>query len=99
MKALYGSLDKYLDHFRRYAPEELRTLVTDAGLEIDTLRFLNRPAVFGWWLSSRVLRRRVMPKSQLSVFKFIMPLLKLEEKREPGFGLSLLVLARKKASG
>ena len=95
MKALYGTLDKHLNHFRRYSMDELRSAVTAAGFEIETLRFLNRPAVFGWWLSSRVLKRRVMPKGQLKAFKWVMPLLRLEEKNEPGFGLSLLVLARR----
>ena len=95
MRALYGTLDQHLHHFRRYAFDELREAVTGAGLTIDTMRYLNRPAVPGWYLSSRILRRRVMPKSQLRAFKWIMPLLKLEEERPPSFGLSLLVLARR----
>ncbi len=95
LKALYGTLDQHLDHYRRYSADELRAAVSAAGFHIDTLRFLNRPAVFGWWLSSRVLRRRVMPKSQLAAFRWVMPLLRLEEQSEPGFGLSLLVLARR----
>jgi hypothetical protein len=37
----------------------------------------------------------VVPKGQLKAFKWIMPLLRFEEKTEPGFGLSLLVLARR----
>ena len=49
----------------------------------------------GWWLNSRVLKRKVMPKGQLRFFKWIMPLLRLEEKRRLSFGLSLLALARK----
>jgi glycosyltransferase involved in cell wall biosynthesis len=95
LKALYGTLDQHLHHFRRYGQDELRAKVTTAGFEIDTLRFLNRPAVPGWWLNSRVLRRRVMPSGQLRFFKWVMPLLKLEEDHPPSFGLSLLVLARK----
>ena len=95
MKALYGTLDENLHHFRRYAQDELQAKVTEAGFAIDTIRFVNRPAVAGWWLSSRVLKRRVMPKSQLKAFKWIMPLLKLEEDGNPSFGLSLLVLARR----
>ena len=95
MKALYGTLDENLHHFRRYALDELRKTVSEAGFAIDTIRFLNRPAVPGWWLSSRILKRRVMPKSQLAAFKWIMPLLKLEEDGNPSFGLSLLVLARR----
>jgi glycosyltransferase involved in cell wall biosynthesis len=96
LKPLYGTLDKHLHHFRRYEHEELSRKVSDAGFEIDTLRYLNRPAVLGWWLSSRVLRRRVMPKSQLTAFKWVMPMLKLEEQNPPSFGLSLLVLARRR---
>jgi SAM-dependent methyltransferase len=95
LKALYGTLDEHLHHFRRYDRPELQTKVTGAGFAIDEIRFLNRPAVPGWWLSSRVLKRKVMPKGQLRFFKWIMPLLKFEEKHPPGFGLSLLVLARK----
>ena len=95
LKALYGTLDKHLNHFRRYDEEELRTKLAAAGFTIDTMRFLNRVAVPGWWLNSRVLRKTVMPKGQLRLFKWVMPLLRLEEKRPPGFGLSLLVLARK----
>jgi glycosyltransferase involved in cell wall biosynthesis len=95
MKALYGTLDEHLHHHRRYAIEELRDAVTKAGFQVEKIRFLNRPAVLGWWFSSRVLKRRVMPKGQLKAFKLLMPLLRLEEKTEPGFGLSLLVLARK----
>jgi len=95
LKALYGTLDKHLHHFRRYSAPELRRVVTEAGFEVETIRYLNRLAVFGWWLSSRVLKRRVMPKAQLKAFKWIMPLLKLEEASAPRFGLSLLVLARR----
>jgi glycosyltransferase involved in cell wall biosynthesis len=95
LKALYGTMDQHLGHYRRYTRDELAAKVSDAGFAVESIRFLNRPAVFGWWLSSRVLRRRVMPKGQLRAFKWVMPLLKLEERRAPGFGLSLLVLARR----
>jgi glycosyltransferase involved in cell wall biosynthesis len=95
LKGLYGTLDQHLNHHRRYAIDELEQAVRSAGFEIDKIRFLNRPAVFGWWLSARLLKRRVVPRSQLSVFKWMMPLLRLEEQNEPGFGLSLLVLARR----
>jgi SAM-dependent methyltransferase len=95
MPALYGSLDRALQHFRRYEKEPLRQLLHDTGFDADDLRFVNRLAVVGWWLSSRVLKRSVLPREQLAVFKLMMPLLKLEEKHPPSFGLSLLALARR----
>jgi glycosyltransferase involved in cell wall biosynthesis len=95
LPALYGSLDVHLNHFRRYDRSGLQQEVTNAGFVIDDMRYLNRPGVFGWWLNSRVLKRKVLPRGQLAAFKWIQPLLKLEEKNPPSFGMSLLVLARK----
>ena len=95
LKALYGTLDHHLNHYRRYDQEELRGKLATSGFTIDTMRFLNRVAVPGWWLNSRVLKRKVLPRGQLRFFKWLMPLLRLEEKHPPRFGLSLLVLARK----
>ena len=96
MPALYGTLDKHLNHFRRYDKTPLRDLVTAAGFEVESIRYLNRPAVFGWWLNSRILKRRVLPRVQTNAFRLLLPLLKLEERHEPSFGMSLLVLARKR---
>jgi glycosyltransferase involved in cell wall biosynthesis len=93
---LYGTLDEHLHHFRRYDREPLCALLCSSGFEVEDIRFLNRPGVLGWWLNSRVLKRRVLPKSQLSAFRWLLPLLKSEEKSPPSFGMSLLVRARKK---
>ena len=95
LQALYGTLDVHLRHFRRYELGPLKALLEGAGFEIDELRFLNRPGVFGWWLNSRVLKRRVLPAGQLSAFRLLLPLLRLEERISPSFGMSLLALARK----
>jgi len=95
MPALFGTLDINLNHHRRYDPEGLRNLVSGAGFEIETLRYLNRPGVAGWWLNSRVLKRRLLPRQQTRAFRLLLPLLRREERRPPSFGMSLLVLARK----
>jgi glycosyltransferase involved in cell wall biosynthesis len=95
LEALYGTLDVHLHHYRRYERDDLKRLVSEAGFEVEKIRFLNRPGVFGWWLNSRVLKRKVLPKGQLAAFRWILPLLKLEERSDPSFGMSLLVLARK----
>jgi glycosyltransferase involved in cell wall biosynthesis len=96
MPALYGTLDVNLNHFRRYDREPLRQLLNESGFEVDELRYVNRPGVLGWWLNSRVLKRTVLPRGQLAAFRWILPLLKLEEKTAPSFGMSLLALARRR---
>jgi SAM-dependent methyltransferase len=95
LPALYGSLDEALRHYRRYGREALVRLVTESGFTVEKARYLNRPGVLGWWLNSRVFRRRVLPRQQLGAFRWLMPLLRSEEDAEPSFGMSLLVLARK----
>jgi glycosyltransferase involved in cell wall biosynthesis len=95
LKSLYGTLDVHLHHYRRYEKAELEKLVRDSGFVVEKTRFLNRPGVLGWWLNSKVLKRKVLPKGQLTAFRLILPLLKLEEGAEPSFGMSLLVLARR----
>ena len=95
MPSLYGTLDVHLNHFRRYDPSGLRQAVADAGFAVEETRYLNRPGAIGWWLNSRVLKRRILPRGQLAAFRWVHPLLRWEERHPPGFGLSLLVLARK----
>jgi glycosyltransferase involved in cell wall biosynthesis len=96
MPSLYGTLDIGLHHFRRYEREALRQLLADCGFEIATLRYVNRPGVFGWWLNSRVLKRTVLPRMQLAAFPWLLPILRMEEKQSPSFGMSLLALAHRR---
>lgn len=95
MASLYGTLDVHLRHFRRYERDSLKAMVEEAGFAVEGIRYLNRPGVLGWWLNSKLLKRRVLPKGQLAAFRGILPFLRLEEKSAPSFGMSLLVLARK----
>ena len=96
MPSLYGTLDVNLNHFRRYDREPLHRLLDETGFKVETLRYLNRPGVFGWWLNSRLLKRTALPRGQLAAFRWIMPLLRLEQNRPPSFGMSLLALAHRK---
>lgn len=94
--ALYGTLDIGLDHFRRYARRGLKELVAASGFEVQSIRYLNMVAVAGWWLNSRVLKRKLLPGTQLRAFRWLMPLLRIERHMDPPFGLSLLVVAKKR---
>ena len=94
---LYGTLDEHLRHFRRYEKPELEARLGEAGFRLQDLRFLNRPGVLGWYVNGRILRRRVLPRSQLKLFSLFLPLLRREETSPPSFGLSLLAIARRDA--
>jgi 2-polyprenyl-3-methyl-5-hydroxy-6-metoxy-1,4-benzoquinol methylase len=95
LQRLYGTLDRHLHHFRRYEKPDVEAKLAEAGFEIESCRFLNRPGVFGWWLNGRVLRRRVLPRMQLGAFRLLLPLLDREKDSPPSYGLSLLAISRK----
>jgi glycosyltransferase involved in cell wall biosynthesis len=95
-QSLFGTLDVHLRHFRRYEKTELEKKILGAGFELSSCRFLNRPGVLGWWVNGKLLRRRVLPKAQLSAFKLLMPILEREVRNPPSWGLSLLAIAKKK---
>lgn len=93
---LFGSLDVALGHYRRYDKQSLASLVNEAGLHIEQLCYVNALGVVGWYLNSRILRRQLLPKNQLSVFNSLVPLLRrIEQTVPPPFGQSLLCVARK----
>ncbi len=95
-KRLYGSLDRHLDHVRRYEKEELADLLQQAGFTVEHMRFHNTFAAFGWFLNSRVLRRKVLPAFQARLFDRCLPLsLKLEKLLPKSWGISLIAVARK----
>ncbi|MBN2330068.1 MAG: glycosyltransferase [Candidatus Omnitrophica bacterium] len=94
LKALYGSLDIGLEHYRRYSRKELTEKMESAGFEIERTFFFNMWGVPGWFVNSRILRRKVLPKFQLYFFTLLHPLVRLERFIKTPFGLSVIVIAK-----
>jgi len=94
IKALYGSLDKGLDHYRRYSQKELLEQIRNTGFEVEETFFFNMWGVPGWFLNSRILRRKVLPKFQLRFFTLLHPLVRIERFFKTPFGLSVIVIAK-----
>ena len=95
-KFLLGSLDKNLGHHRRYSKKEIRSKFKKAGLSVVELKYLNWFGALGWFLNSRILRRKVLPSNQLGLFAFLSKhLLFLEKFISPLFGLSVLIVGEK----
>jgi glycosyltransferase involved in cell wall biosynthesis len=90
---LYGTLDEQLHHYRRYEKAEVEEKLARAGFAIEDCRFLNKLGVLGWYVNSKILKRRVLPRSQLRAFSLLLPLLKREEQSPPSYGMSLLAIA------
>jgi len=92
---LYGSLDEHLGHQRRYGKKELRNKLETAGFRVIFLKHFNRIGILGWFLDSRILRRKRLPLFQLRIYNLFVPLFKLEKFFPFPFGTSLLAVAEK----
>jgi len=92
---LYGSLDEHLGHQRRYGKKELRNKLGTAGFRVIFLKHFNRIGILGWFLDSRILRRKRLPPFQLRIYNLFVPLFKLEKFFPLPFGTSLLAVAEK----
>jgi len=92
---LYGSLDEHLGHQRRYGKKELRNKLETAGFRVIFLKHFNRIGILGWFLDSRILRRKRLPPFQLRIYNLFVPLFKLEKFFSLPFGTSLLAVAEK----
>jgi glycosyltransferase involved in cell wall biosynthesis len=92
---LYGSLDEHLGHQRRYDKKELRNKLETAGFRVIFLKHFNRIGILGWFLDSRILRRKRLPSFQLRIYNLFVPLFKLEKFFPLPFGTSLLAVAEK----
>lgn len=96
-QSLYGPIDRNLGHLRRYTRASLQKLAQAAGLEVKTLRYVNVPGLFGWWVNSRILKKEAQSNLQIGIFdKCILPWTsRLEAILKPPFGQSIFAVLRK----
>jgi len=95
LPALYGGIDEEIGHYRRYTPETLQRVIESNGFRLESLEWLNLLGIPGWFLNSRVLRRRSVPRFQVRLYDRLSPLLaRLESAFKLPVGMSLLAVAR-----
>jgi SAM-dependent methyltransferase len=93
--ALFGALDRELGYYRRYSRSGLSAKIEAAGFRLSSARYFNAVAALGWYLHSRVFKRRQLSPLQVRLFDFLLPIFKLEKFLRLPFGLSLIVVAEK----
>jgi SAM-dependent methyltransferase len=95
--ALFGSLDRAFDHFRRYTKSGLHDSIVAAGFEIETIHYLNMVGVAAWFVSGRILRRATLGRGQVRFYdRWIIPVVRrLESLISAPIGQSVMAIARK----
>ncbi len=97
LPAIFGSLDRAFDHYRRYSRPVLRSALMKAGFEIDELYYLNCIGMAAWFVAGRVLGRTTLGRRQVRFYdRFVIPWLSRAEKIvHPPIGQSLFLIAHK----
>jgi len=97
-KRLFGRVDEAMGHRVRFEESELRSLLADCDLEVEQAHQLNRMGKPIWWFYCKVLRRTRISKPVLKIYDKTVWLWRILDGLLPWKGLSVVVVARKKAS-
>jgi len=93
---LYNRFDKELEHYRRYTIDSLSELFTVNGLKITHKQYFNFFAIFGWWFSGSVLKKKTIPEGQMKLYDSLVPVFKLIDKIVLNkMGISAIVVGEK----
>ena len=92
--ALYGGIDRAVDHQRRYTKAGLSDCLREAGFTVAELRLVNPLGALGWFVSSRVLKRQQIPAGPLRIYDKLVPALRMLDRADVGVGLSVWAVAR-----
>jgi len=91
-QSAFGTLDEVLEHKRRYSEQELRRKMADAGLEVTHLLEFNRATWPGWYLNSKILRKRTLSRFQLACFDWSVPFWRRVDRALPWPPTSLIAI-------
>ena len=92
---LYGSLDRVLDHRRRYTRQQLLDKCKRTGFTIERAFSFNRVGSLSWFINGKILRRKRFSKLQLKFYDSFVWLWRILDKIVPLPGLSIIAIARK----
>lgn len=92
---LYGSLDRLVEHRRRYVKPRLRELVENGGFAIRDLRYFDALGVLPWYVTGRVIRAKTFDERAARLYDRIgVPIGTLVERFvAPPIGKNLLCVA------
>jgi len=100
---LYSDRDQEIGHFRRYCRQQLIDLLSKTGYEVKHVRYWNMLGFFVYGLFEKILKKNThhlrKPPKKNGIRSFLHKGVQIwmqyvENKFNPGFGLSLLVIAQ-----
>jgi SAM-dependent methyltransferase len=96
-QCLFGTVDRSLQHHRRYTRRTLLPKVQQAGFGVQRSFYMNLVGMAGWLVNNRVLKRVQESPGQILFFdRFVAPAAeRIERVIPPPLGLSLIAICRR----
>jgi len=91
----YGTVDREIGHFRRYTPETLRKVTTEAGYEVEDILRFNRASMPGWRVTGQILKARTLSRMSLRVFDRFVWLWRRIDRVLPWEPASIIAIAKR----
>jgi glycosyltransferase involved in cell wall biosynthesis len=92
---LYCEIDRGVGHYRRYEREDLLAKMKRAGFRVSHCRHHNMLGAVGWWINGKVLGKKAIGATDVGGFDLLMPLVKVQDRLESRFALSILAIGEK----
>ncbi|WP_406831868.1 class I SAM-dependent methyltransferase [Pedococcus sp. KACC 23699] len=88
--------DRAIGHYRRYTVPSLRGVYEAAGLEVETIHYVNAPGLLAWFAGMRLLRMTPRYGPTVKVWdSAVVPVARSVESRvRPPFGQSVFAVGR-----
>ena len=95
LQGIYGTLDKLVDHHRRYTKKTLGTVLNEAGFTLKDGYYMNMFGILTWFLAGRILKQKEFHKEACHMLDKIVPTLStFESLGHPPLGQSLIMVAQ-----
>lgn len=93
---LYNKFDEELGHFRRYNRQSLSKLFIKNDFKILHTQYFNSIGILGWFFSGKILKKEIIPASQMKLYNKLVPIWKIIDKLSFNrVGLSTIVIGKK----
>lgn len=93
LQGIYGTLDRLVDHHRRYTKKTLEAAMQEAGFIVKDAYYMNMFGILTWFLAGRVLKQKEFHKEACHLLDRTVPALRiLESLGNPPLGQSLIMV-------
>lgn len=95
-QTLFNQFDIQLEHQRRYTKKSLKSLISSNGFEVVHSQYFNFIGILGWFVSGKILRKKMIPEGQMKLYDTLVPLWKVVDFFTNQFaGLSVIQVGTK----